>query len=162
MTNYVMLMLTESGGEKNGIAFSIASDSLDAGSDEEIPARTEELSADNELYDFNLLYEKTGRTKTIAGYPSEEYILENEEGRTEYWFSRGARFDFSSAYNYIGGFQALSTAGGAFSGILMEMNHIDKVTKNRAKMIVNDISPNSPNTIELKDFSILSFGGDRK
>jgi hypothetical protein len=159
MKNRVMLMVAESDNEKSGIAFS-----LGEAADEDMSTGIEggeagaALAADYEMQDFNLYYNKTGRTKTIAGFDSEEYVYENEEGRIEFWFSPESRFDFSSAYNYIGGLQALATAGGIYKGILMEMNHTDKQTNDRARMVVRSINPNTPSTIDLKDFSILGFG----
>lgn len=160
MKNSVMLMVAESDNEKSGIAFS-----LGESADEEMLTGIEggeageAEAADYEMQDFNLHYTSTGRTKTIAGHDSEEYVFEDDEGRVEYWFSPGARFDFSSAYNYIGGLQALATTGGIYKGILMEMNHTDKQTNDRAKMVVSSINPNTSNTIDLKDFSIMGFGG---
>jgi hypothetical protein len=156
MKNHVMLMVVESENEKSGLAFSIGET---ADEDEEMSAGIEGGEADYEMQDFNLHYTKTGRTKTIAGHDSEEYVFEDEEGRVEFWFSPQASFDFSGAYNYIGGLQALATAGGIYKGILMEMNHTDKQTNDRAKLVVSSINPNNPNTIDLKDFSIMGFGG---
>jgi hypothetical protein len=166
MKNHVMLMLSESGDEKSGMAFSIAPDSLDTGSSEsyvqeEHIEETEvaDLSEDADSDLYNLWYNKTGRTKTISGYKCEEYTWEDEEGRIEYWFSPEARFDYSSAYNYMGGFQALAMGGMGFNGILMEMNHIDKESGNRTKMLVNEINPDNPNKIDMKGFQIMGFSG---
>lgn len=169
MKNHVMLMLSESGNEKSGMAFSIAPDSLDTGSSESHEYDNPEVSEETEdggLYEetdpdlYNLWYNKTGRTKTISGFKCEEYTWEDEEGRVEYWFSPEARFDYSSAYNYMGGFQALAMGGGGgFNGILMEMNHIEKGTGNRTKMLVNEINPDNPSTIDMKGFQIMGFAG---
>jgi hypothetical protein len=169
MKNHVMLMLSESGNEKSGMAFSIAPDSLDTGSSESYeyddPDEFEEtedagISEDTDPDLYNLWYNKTGRTKTISGFKCEEYTWEDEEGRVEYWFSPEARFDYSSAYNYMGGLQALAMGGGGgFNGILMEMNHIEKGTGNRTKMLVNEINPDNPSTIDMKGFQIMGFAG---
>jgi hypothetical protein len=164
MKNHVMLMLAESGNEKSGMAFSIAPDGTDSGSPDQLSTESsddghEEIIPDADFDSFNLWYKKTGRTKSISGYTCEEYIWEDEQGRIEYWFSPEAQFDYSSAYNYISGFQALAMGGTTFSGMLMEMHHIDKETNNRTKLLVNDIKADNPSTIDIKDFQIMSFGG---
>jgi hypothetical protein len=168
MKNHVMLMLAESGNEKSGMAFSIAPDNPDTGSSESyVPEELEEteeievagLSDDTVTDHYNFWYNKTGRTKTISGYKCEEYTWEDEAGRVEYWFSPEARFDYSSAYNYMGGFQALAMGGAGFNGILMEMNHIDKESGNRTKMLVNEINADNPSTIDLKGFQVMGFAG---
>jgi hypothetical protein len=163
MKNHVMLMLSESGNEKSGMAFSIAPDSTGS-SESYVPDETEEtedtgLYGDTDTDHLNLWHNKTGRTKTISGYKCEEYTWEDEEGRIEYWFSPEARFDYSSAYNYMGGFQALAMGGFGFNGILMEMNHIDKKSGNRAKMLVNEINADNPSTIDLKGIQVMGFAG---
>jgi hypothetical protein len=167
MKNHVMLMLSESGNEKSGMAFSIAPDSPDSGTAEShVPEEHEETEetevsglSDTEIEHYNFWYNKTGRTKTISGFKCDEYIWEDEPGRVEYWFSPEARLDYSSAYNYMGGFQALAMGGFGFNGILMEMNHIDKKSGNRAKMLVNEINADNPSTIDLKGIQVMGFAG---
>lgn len=156
MKNKVLLMLTESEGEKQGLALNIDPGAEESETEYDDPPEHEGYT-DEEL--FNILFNKTGRSKNIAGYQCEEFVSDDDTLKTELWLSRDARFDYSHAYSYMGGFQGLASEATGMQGIVMEMNMVDKETGSRAKMLVREINPNNPNTLDITGFSIVGFGG---
>jgi hypothetical protein len=161
MKNHILLILSEADGEKNGIAFSIASDSLEAEPDFAEQTLTDEEISEFDGYDqFHSLSKKTGRTRTISGYKCEEYVMEDDEQRTEYWLSPDAMFDYSGAWGYMGGMQALTMGTVGLNGLLMEINYTDKLTNGWSKMVVREIDPDTPNNIDVTGFSVIGFAGN--
>lgn len=58
-------------------------------------------------------FKKTGKTKTICGYPAEEYEVTNEKGKMNMWF---AKVDFNSALAMLMGLAKGPGAKGAMPG----------------------------------------------
>lgn len=161
MKNDVMLILTESEDQKNGMAFSFASDNLNDDSQDGVISEnydTETLSGDD-IDNLNLSFNKTGRTKPISGYSCDEYLWEDETTRAEYWISTDAHFDYSRAYGYMGGLQVMASGIAGLNGIIMEYNLTDKETDSWSRMVVKEINENTPNTIDVTGFSVIGFAG---
>ncbi len=153
MKNHVMLILSQSEDQKSGMAFSTLSDSL--ANDEQ----DTEIKAQDDIEYFNLNYKKTGRSKTISGYLCDEYVMEDENMRAEYWISTDAQFDYSKAYQYMSGVQVMTGGTAGFNGIIMEYNFSDKDTKDWVKMAVNEVNPNKHTTFDITGYSIIGLAG---
>lgn len=158
--NMAMLILSDKNGEKSGIAMEIPKDSIQENTAEEAAA---EPVTQEDLADYNMYYKPTGRSKKIAGFDCKEYAYENPEGRVELWATNDFKYDYSSAYGQMGGFQALSTAGfgGYLLGTVLEMHFKDSDSNARSDLFVKEINPNSSKQFNISDYQIIGFGGDK-
>lgn len=159
--NMAMLILSDKNGEKSGIAMEIPKDSIQENSaGEEAVA---ESGTQEDLSDFNMYYKPTGRSKKIAGFGCKEFAYENPEGRIELWATNDFKYDYSSAYGQMGGFQALSTAGfgGYLLGTVLEMHFKDSDSNARSDLFVKEINPNSSKQFNIADYQIIGLGGDK-
>ena len=157
MKNYVMLMLSEADNEKTGLAFKFDPDTQAAGYEHE------EIHKDENAYgeDYEIVipeYRKTGKTKVIAGFSSDEYTWEDDSVRMDFWISPEAQFDYSRAWGYMGGLQSPATGKSELKGVIMEYLFIDKSTASRSKMIVREINPDSPRKFDVSEFQVVGFG----
>ena len=155
--NYAMLILSEKDGEKSGMAMAIPRDSSEVETNNDsidTEVSNEDLSA------YNMLYKKTGRTKTILGYNCNEYAYEYGEGRAEIWATNDIKFNYADAYQRMYGFQYLATGGTAYLlGTVLEMNFKDVNSNAYSKFTVKEINPNTSKTISIADFQVMGVGG---
>ena len=159
--NMAMLILSDKNGEKSGVAMEIPKDSIqENAADEEAAAET---AKQEDLADYNMYYKPTGRSKKIAGFGCKEYAYENPEGRVELWATNDFKYDYSSAYGQMGGFQALATAGfgGYLLGTVLEMHFKDSDSNARSDLFVKEINPNSSKQFNIADYQIIGLGGDK-
>ena len=155
--NQVMLMLSESEGEKTGLALRMDPDEQAVTYQPDMEDHEED-----EVYDAALLipdFSRTGRTKTISGYECNEYLWEDDSLRINIWVSPDAVFDYSRAWGYMGGFQALSGGHAGLEGLIMEYEFGDKVTQSFTKMVVKELNPDRPGRFDLTGYSVIGFGG---
>ncbi|HLT07166.1 MAG TPA: DUF4412 domain-containing protein [Cyclobacteriaceae bacterium] len=81
LKNNASIILMENEGEKTRMAFGFDATGLE----EQVDTHTDNVKTE----DFeNIKFEKTGNTKTIAGYSCEEYRAENDEWVASYWISK--------------------------------------------------------------------------
>ncbi len=160
--NMAMLILSDKNGEKSGIAMEIPKDSIQETTSGEETAAAEPAKQED-LADYNMYYKPTGRSKKIAGFGCKEYAYENPEGRVELWATNDFKYDYSSAYGQMGGFQALSTAGfgGYLLGTVLEMHFKDSDSNARSDLFVKEINPNSSKQFNIADYQIIGLGGDK-
>jgi hypothetical protein len=153
--NWAMLILSDNGKEKSGMAMQIARDSsLEAQQNQtQQEVKKEDLSA------ANMYYKATGRSKNIAGYNCKEYIYETTDGKAEIWATKEVVFDYSSAYGHMGT-QAFATGGTTYGlGTTMEWHFTDLRSKAKSDMTVVDIKPTNPKSINLTGYQIIGMGG---
>lgn len=77
MNNQATILLMDNEGSKNSISYKLDFDSIQE-------TATDSISM--EAKDFTI--EKTGKTKTILGYPCEEYFIKTEDGEGFYWVTK--------------------------------------------------------------------------
>jgi len=156
--NWAMLILGDSEGEKSGVAMAIAPDSSLMASEEQV--QPEETPADDFVHPF---YTPTGNSKTLAGFNCKEYTYQNPEGKVNLWVTKDQKLNFSNAYSYMNGFQALASGGWAYGmGMVMEMVFQDSDSPASTHMIVKEILPNSPNNLDIGTYNIVGMGGAAK
>jgi hypothetical protein len=100
-------------------------------------------------------FKKTGNTKTICGYPAEEYEVTNEKGKTNVWF---AKVDFNSALAMSMGLAKGPGTKGAVPG--SELGDIPGLGKGlfMAEMEKNDKKVIETLSITKTDYSFSSSG----
>lgn len=152
--NWAMLILGDKGNnEKSGIAMQMAKDSS-------IEAQQNKPTSKTQTHPENMNYKATGRTKVIAGYSCKEYVYENTEGKGEVWATNDVVFDYSTAYGHMGGMQTLATGGTGYGlGTMMEMHFRSLRSKAQSDLVVTDIKPSNPKSINLTGYQIIGMGG---
>lgn len=156
--NWAMLILGDKGNnEKSGIAMQMAKDSsIEAQQNKPVS----ETQTHQDLSSANMYYKATGRTKTIAGYSCKEYVYENTEGKGEIWATNDVVFDYSTAYGHMGGMQTLASGGMGYGlGMMMEMHFKDLHSKAQSDLVVTDIKPSNPKSLNLAGYQIIGMGG---
>ncbi|MGE0076776.1 MAG: DUF4412 domain-containing protein [Bacteroidales bacterium] len=158
--NMAMLILSDKDGEKSGIAMEIPRDSTQASTDED---QTPETASQEDLSAYNTFYKPTGRTKKIAGFNCKEFAYENPEGRVELWATNDFKYDYSTAYGQMNGFQALASAGfgGYLLGTVMEMHFKDSNSNAHTDLVVKEINPSASKSFNLAGYQIIGFGGQK-
>lgn len=115
-----------------------------------------EVESEDTNYE-NPSFTKTGRTRTILGYKCDEYLVEEDGERTEFWVTRD---EFLDVYKAFGMMNASSPKGQNVAdhpgGMVMEMNSTSK-NGERSSMRVVAVNKNQGKTISTKGYS--SMGG---
>lgn len=147
--NSVMLMLSDSDGEKTGFAMGIdkAAFSVEDGEDRE--------EAETSIIDG---LKKTGRTKTILGYSCDEYLAEGEEAETRMWVSeklgKEVRKEMLNNQQYFGGTFYYANR---VEGMVLEYETLDKEDGEKMVMQVTGIDLNSSHTISTREYAVLTM-----
>lgn len=156
--NWAMLILGEKDGERSGIAMAVPPDSTLMAS-EEVETSTEQYPEDF----VHPWYTPTGNSKTILGYTCKEYTYMNPEGSVDLWVTKDQKLNFSNAYSYMNGFQALASGGWAYGmGMVMEMVFRDANSPASTHMLIKEILPNSTKNLDISSFNIIGVGGEKK
>lgn len=156
--NWAMLILGDNGTDRSGIAMSVAPDSS-------LMAQNETENVDQTVpQDYvHPWYSPTGNSKTIAGFFCKEYSYMNPEGSVNLWVTNDQKLNFSNAYSYMNGFQALASGGWAYGmGMVMEMVFKDSNSPATTHMIVKEILPDSFKKLDISSYNIIGVGGDKK
>ena len=100
-------------------------------------------------------FRKTGNTKTICGYPAEEYEITNEKGKMNIWYLKA---DFDSALALSMGLSKRPTPGSSAGG--GDLSNIPGIGKNffMAEMEKNDKKVIETISISKTDFTFSSAG----
>ncbi len=146
--NSAMLMLTDSDGEKTGIAVAI--------DPETVAEEAEEYAEENNMNNYKP--QKTGKTKIILGYLCEEYLVEEEDSETHMWISEKlgnqVRKDMLSNQKTFG---AIFNYASYVNGMIMEYDVLDKDNGERTLMQVTGIDLNHSHSISTGDYTIMSM-----
>lgn len=155
MKNNAMLILSDDGTERSGMAIAIPPDTT---------AVTEEITPeDQEKYPEDFIhpwYSPTGRSKSIAGFNCKEYTYKSTEGSVDLWVTNDSKLNLSKAYGHMQGFQALASGGWAYGmGMVMEMVYNDSFSGASTHMLVKEILQNSPRRLDLTGYQVVGVGG---
>ncbi|HER09452.1 MAG TPA: DUF4412 domain-containing protein [Bacteroides sp.] len=146
--NSAMLMLTDSDGEKTGMAFRV--------DEETVKEQAEAQQAEGEAVNYKQY--KTGKTKQILGYTCEEYLIDDETSVTRMWASEKLGKElrkemlmnqqaFGSSFHYASG----------LDGMVMEYDYLDKEDEERVVMQVTGIDMNHSHAISTRNYSVISM-----
>jgi hypothetical protein len=146
--NKVVLFLTDSDGEKMGIASEVDPESL---------ARDMEEAEKEEGYPL-VDPQKTGKTKDILGYKCDEYLIDDDEREIHMWTCeelgnqvRKEMIDQQHTYGGVFLYAAYS------KGMVMEYEEIDKESGDRSVMQVTDINLNLSHTISTRAYPVVGI-----
>ena len=146
--NKTTLILSNENNEKTGIAYGMSG--LEHLTYEENSYDEEEADGQHP----NL--QKTGRTKTIAGYPCEEYTYANEESKGTVWLTTSIKNQQSRALpNQFGWNQVFL---GSTKGYLMASESTDLETGETSIMEITEINTTRKTTFNTREYSITNLG----
>lgn len=154
-----MVTLIESGGQKMGVAISLDPETLNASDWEEQEEWDEE----------ELQFRKTGRTKKILGYTCEEYVMEQEEGKSTFWVTDETDLHIGMA---MGAMSAGSQQGQQQQaqydlpedfpqGAMLEMTFEDYEEESTMQMNTLSIEENVPKSVSTEGYTFMSMGGNK-
>lgn len=152
-----MVTLSDNDGEKNAVVIS-----MDIGQMvQNMEGTTTEDDAEVTGTYGNM--KKTGRTKTIAGYSAQEWVLESDGNKIEYWISKDASL---SGMGLFGGLYQINNQpvnasgwGTMPKGMILEMNMYDKTEQEEVHWQIEKMDLNSNTRISLSGYNVMSLGG---
>jgi hypothetical protein len=135
----IMVMLMDMGTSKMAITL-------------DLDQKWADVETDDTAYE-NPSFKKTGRTKTILGYKCDEYVMEEDGDRNEFWVTRD---EFLDVYKAFGMMNASSPKGQSVvdhpGGMVMEMIGIAK-NGERTEMRVTAVNKNQSRSISTKGYT---------
>jgi hypothetical protein len=152
--NGAMIILSEENGEKTGIVYGIGNFFEQMGAsyqEEEI-----DMSDTPETYLMNPNVNKTGRTKTIAGFKCEEYTYKDEESESEIWITKDMKMNTQDFFSTL--FKTSLYSQGIGWGYLMETTSVDKNTGEKSIMKVTKVDKNSNVRFDLSAYQMTNLG----
>lgn len=105
---------------------------------------------------------KTGRTKTIAGYSCEEYIIETDDMHMEAWFTDKIvveMYQNMAEYPLFASMASMSTYGeeGPMKGTMMESHMVEKTgDKGTFDYLVKEVNQ-TPTTLNMSDYTFMKM-----
>ena len=146
--NSAVLILTDSDGEKMGIASEVDPEAME----EEM-----EDTGEDESYDAYKPY-KTGKSKDILGYKCDEYLIEDEEMEAHMWvcedLGRQIRKEMLDQRHAFG---VVFLHAAYANGMVMEYEQIAKEDGERTLMQVTDIDLNRSHTISTREYPVMGI-----
>ncbi|GAB3648047.1 hypothetical protein GCM10028791_11170 [Echinicola sediminis] len=155
--NQATILLMESDkGEKSSMAYGIDwNKMMDNAAENQIETAEES--------DFSV--QKTGNTKTILGYPCEEYRSENEEFEANYWVSTSPINGYTSFWSKQNSMMSKNTRMKYNTymekfpdGDIMEMNYRSKEDKSTSHMKIVEINDSQKFDYEMAAYTNIMEG----
>ena len=152
--NGATIMLSEDKGQKTGIVYGMGSFMESLGKTYEDEVTNVPQSPEDYLANPNV--KKTGRTKNIAGYKSEEYIFSDEDTESEIWITKDLKMNTQDFFGAL--FKVNMSSNSIGWGYMMETTSKNK--KNGEKMImqVTKVDKNTNKKFNLSDYQITNMG----
>ncbi len=151
--NKAIILLNDTEEEKTGIVYgmgtffeSVGEMSFDDTGDEEIP--------ENIFSHPNV--NKTGKTKTIAGYKCQHYTYIDEETESEFWITDALKTSSADFFSTL--FKTSLYTNGMGWGYVMESVSTDKRTGDTNTMRVTDVDKNTGRHFNLSAYQITNLG----
>lgn len=148
-TNQCALMLTSQGSQKTAIVTKM-DDMQEPGEDEEAVHATE-----------NPTYTKTGKTKSVAGYKCDGYVLQDGESTINMWVTKNLELMPGKRHMKKSGIPMYYDSPFE-GGMIMEMEVYENDIK-RMKMVIKEVNTNINKSFSLKEYMIMNMnlGGQK-
>lgn len=141
--NMAMFILTDKDGQKTAIATPIDESMQSAGIEED-----EEISDE-------ATFNRTGRTKTIAGYKCEEYEMKDGTSTANMWVTKDLPFKPSGKEMRSAGIP-IYNEGPFDGGMIMEMVLFEEGVK-KMTMVVKEVDNRAKKSISLAGYTIMNM-----
>lgn len=152
--NGASIILSDEKGQKTGIVSGIGSLMESVGKTYE--EKVAEVPQSPEDYLANPNVKKTGRTKNIAGYSSEEYIFSDDETESEIWITKDLKMNTQDFFGAL--FKVSMASNGMGWGYMMESNSKNKKTGEKSIMKVTKVDKNANMKFNMGDYQITNIG----
>jgi hypothetical protein len=143
--NSAVLILTNSDGEKMGIATEVDPETM-----------AEEFEEEEEME--TLKPYKTGKSKQILGYSCDEYLIENDQMETHMWvcdkLGKQIRKEMLAQTSTFG---AIFVHAAYADGMVMEYEELEKESGDRSVMLVTDVDLNRSHTISTREYPVMGI-----
>lgn len=124
---------------------------------------SEAIENDQDTTDVNYTFKKTGKTKMIAGYLSEEYFIETDENTMNIWYTDDISVSIHQNMDQFAMFGSFSGAmvnapQGHTAGMMMESHMVEKTGKKGTfDYVVKEVNL-VPSTINMSNYT-MGMGG---
>lgn len=149
--NESSIILSNDNGKKTGVVYGGNNfmDNDSWGDDEEIK--------NNDSFEtLNPNLKKTGKTKVIIGYKSEEYLYDDESSKATIWIT--GEIDWNSKDIMTSMFRSSMYSHGIWGGFLMESESVEKGDGDRNTYKVIDINNSKKKTFSMAEYEITNVG----
>lgn len=150
--NNAIIILSNEKGKKTGLVYGFQSFLQTTGGTYNETA----LEETPEMYLANPNVEKTGRTKTIAGYKCEEYVYSDEESKSNIWITQDLKMNTQDFFSTL--FKTSLYSRGFPWGYLMESTTVDKHSGDTSTMTVTRVDTNSNKKFSMSDYQVTNLG----
>jgi hypothetical protein len=154
--NSAVLILTDSDGEKMGIASEVDPESLEEEMEEAREEARDEAREENSYFATEPV--KTGKSKEILGYTCDEYLIDNEEIEAHMWvcedLGRQIRKEMLDQRHTFG---TVFLHAAYARGMVMEYEQMLKENGERTVMQVTDIDLNRSHTISTREYPVMGI-----
>jgi hypothetical protein len=102
-------------------------------------------------------------TKTISGYRSEGYLMEDDYSSNEIWVTNEIAYGMDRMFEANRSMPAVGNnlPGDYPSGMIMEMTSVDKETGSKFIMRTTEVNKNANVVFRMADYPVMSFSSDR-
>ena len=114
------------------------------------------MSETPETYMANPNVNKTGRTKTIAGYKCEEFTYNDEYSKSNIWITKDMKLNTKDFMSTL--FKTSMASHGMGWGYMMEATTINKESGEKSVMQVTKVDTNSNVKFSMNDYEITNLG----
>jgi hypothetical protein len=151
--NNATIILSEEKGQKTALVTGLGTifESLSEEDMEEL-----DLTETPETYLANPNVEKTGRTKTIAGYKCDEYKYTDESQVSNIWITQDIKMNTRDFFSTL--FKTSLYTHGMAWGYMMEATTIDKDSGEKSNMTVTKVDKNATRKVTMSDYQVTNLG----
>ncbi len=152
--NGASIILSDDKGQKTGIVSGIGSlmESIGKTYEDEVA----DIPQSPEAYLANPNVKKTGRTKNIAGYSSEEYVYSDDETESEIWITKDLKMNTQDFFGAL--FKVSMASNGMGWGYMMESTSKNKKNGEKSIMKVTKVDKNANMKFNMGDYQITNIG----
>lgn len=147
--NNSLLLLTEGGGEKTGMAMAVNPEAI-----AELSGGSDQVAEEDHYESF-----KTGKSKSILGYSCNEYLIDEGSAEIRVWASeklgKEVGKEMLSNQQAFGGILSHAVF---VNGMVMEYNFLDKDSGEKMIMKVTKLEMNSTHSISTSGYNVMSLG----
>ena len=149
--NKATIMLSDENGSKTGIVYGFGAMNFSS----EL-AGTETIEDTPEYYAAHPNVKKTGKTKKVAGYTCEQFIISDEDVEGDVWITRDLKVKTNDFFSTI--FKVEMASAGMGWGYMMESTSVKKSTGEKSVITVTKVDPKANRKFNLSDYSITNMG----
>ena len=151
--NGATIILSEDKGKKTGLVYGLGtfSETVQTESLEDL-----DLSETPETYLANPNVEKTGRTKTIAGFKCDEYKYNDDYSTSNIWITKDIKMNTKDFFSTL--FKTSLYSHGMGWGYMMEATTVNKENEEKSVMTVTQVDKNSNTKVSMSDYQVTNLG----